>query len=330
MSVHKYNLLFKGRFFILAKKGSKLISIEQDLNPFSLVADFLNLKKAQGVTSFTHSSFKSNLNSFFTEYKGNIRDTKQLRLGIGIFLKDKKAGYYNKQLQSLRQFFDFCITERIIKENPCEGYKFKRESTRVIEHDETVIKALLLLPDVTTFAGLRDYTFMLTMLDTGIRPNELLQIKIEDVDFNSSQITVREEYSKTRQPRILPLSLKVVQQIRKLVFSRHEDWDNNVPIFCSFSGYRLTSHNFQERFRTYAEQLGVKITPYHLRHTFALWFVRNGGNIFALQKIMGHTKLDMTRHYVELVQADIKNSHDAASPINNLFSTKNVIRKIKK
>lgn len=313
----------------MAKKGSKLISIEPDLNPFGLVMDFLNLKKAQGVTNFTISSFKSCLNSFFTEYKGNIKDIKKLKYGIGIFLKDKKAGYYNKQLQSLRQFFDFCVSERILKENPCDCYKFKRETTRVVQHDESVIKALLSLPDVTTFAGLRDYTFMLTMLDTGIRPNELLQIKIDDVDFSNNQLTVREEYAKTRQPRVLPLSSKVVQQIRKLIYSRHEDWANDVPIFCSFSGHRLSSHNFQERFRTYAEQLGVKITPYHLRHTFALWFVRNGGGIFALQKIMGHSKLDMTRHYVELVQADIKNSHDKASPINNLFGTQNVIRKVK-
>lgn len=312
----------------MAKKGSKVISIDQDLNPFALVTEFLILKKAQGVTAFTISSFRSNLMIFFTEYKGNIRDVKKLKHAIGVFLSGKKAGYYNKLLQSLKQFFDFCISERVIKENPCINLKFKRETARIVQHDESLIKALLLLPDVSTFAGLRDYTFILTMLDTGVRPNELLQIRIEDIDFSNSQILIREEYSKTRQPRIIPISAKVVQQIRKIIYARHEDWSNDVPVFCSFSGNRLTSHNFQERFRKYSQQLGVNITPYHLRHTFALWFIRNGGSPLALQKIMGHQKLDMTRTYVELIQADIKNSHEQATPLNNLFKKSNVIRKI--
>lgn len=91
----------------------------------------------------------------------------------------------------------------------------------------------------------------------------------------------------------------------------------------------MTSGNMQEKFRGYSEKLGVNVTPYHLRHTFALWFLRNGGNLFALQKIMGHSKLDMTRHYVELVQADVKNSHEKASPINNLFTQAHTVTKLK-
>ncbi|KYZ75788.1 hypothetical protein AXX12_11345 [Anaerosporomusa subterranea] len=318
----------KGLCFFMAKKGSKLIGIEQDLNPFSLIIDFLNARKAQGITSFTLSSLRSALTQFFTAYKGNIRNDQKLNQAVTIFLSDKKAGYYNKLLQALRQFFDYCICEQILKRNPCEGIRFKRETARIVQHDQSVIRALLTLPDQSTFAGLRDYAFILTMLDTGIRPNELLQICIRDVDLINVQLIVREEYSKTRQMRTLPISIQTVQVIKRLIYARHEDWSMDTPVFSSFSGNRLTSHNFQERFRQYSKQLGVNITPYHLRHVFALWFIRNGGNLFALQKIMGHTKLDMTRNYVELVQADIKASHEKASPLSNIFIRKDVVRKI--
>jgi integrase len=60
-----------------------------------------------------------------------------------------------------------------------------------MEHREDVIRALLDIPDKGTFAGLRDYVFMLVMLETGIRPMELLQIRLNDIDFVNQQITVR-------------------------------------------------------------------------------------------------------------------------------------------
>lgn len=119
---------------------------------------------------------------------------------------------------------------------------------------------MLGIPDTSTFAGVRDYVIILTMLDNGIRPNELLQIRIQDIDFINNQIYVREEYSKTRHPRALPISRRVVSAFKKGIHARHEAWDDDAPILCSFSGYRLSSHNLQERFREYSDKLGVSIT----------------------------------------------------------------------
>jgi site-specific recombinase XerD len=303
----------------MSKTGLKLVKISQEVDLNTLVEDYLVFKKAQGVTKYTITNHKSALKYFFQDFEGKISNTKYLKQGVYMFLSDKKNEYYNKILQTLRQFFDYCILENVIKQNPCDGLKYKSHTTRIIQHDEEAIRVLLKVPDRNTFPGLRDYTLMLVMLDTGIRPNELLQIRLEDLDLANSQIIVREEYSKTRQLRILPLSDTVLQSIKKLINVRHSEWRNDVPIFCSFSGHMLTSHNLQEKFRDYSKKAGIKITPYHLRHTFALWFIRNNGNIFALQKMMGHAKLDMTRHYVNLVQADIRNSHKESSPINTLF-----------
>lgn len=313
----------------MAKPGAKLVQITQDINPFSLMEDFLLRKRAEGVTSFTISSHRSALRNFLTEYQGNIKQVPKLKQSVYIFLSDKKNGYYNKLLQALRQFFEYLIGEGLIHENPCTGLKYKRSNVRIVHHDEKVIKAFLDIPDKGTFAGLRDYVIMIAIIDTGIRPNEILQIKIKDIDFLNAQIYIREEYAKTRQPRIVPLSGQTINGLKKVINARHPDWELDTPVFCSFSGHRLTSHNLQERFREYSQQLGTSVTPYHLRHTFALWFIRNGGNVFSLQKIMGHTKLDMTKTYVDLVQADIKESHIKASPLKNIFIQNQRVNKIK-
>ena len=303
----------------MAKKGSKLISITQDMNSFSIAEEFLQYKKAEGVTNYTLTSFRSAYRQFLTDYKGNLREETKLKKAVLIFLADKKAGYYNKLLQALRQFFAYCVLEGVCKSDPTEGMKYRREGSRIVDHSDKLIKSLLSLPDCSTFAGLRNYTFMLTMLDTGIRPNELLQIRIGDINLEECQIIVREEYSKTRTMRMLPISLQVAQHIRKLLFARHPDWSENTPIFCSFSGNPLSSHNFQEQFKPYSEKLGVKITPYHLRHVFALMFIRNGGSPFALQKMLGHTKMQTTLIYVNLAESDIRENHDKATPLNTLF-----------
>lgn len=313
----------------MARKGTVVKNVQSDINPFSLVQEFTYFKEAQNVSSMTIISFKHTLNHFFAEYKGNIQDTKKLQMAVSMFLVSKSNEYYNKQLQALRQFFGYCIGEGVIRVNPCDGLKYRRHSVRIIEHSQETIKALLSMPDKSLFVGLRDYVAMLVMLDCGIRPNELLQITLNDIDFANSQMIVREIVSKTNTLRTLPLSPNVITQIKKLIYARHENWGSEVPVFCTIAGYRLSSHDFQKRFKIYSEKLGVTVTPYHLRHTFALWFVRNGGNLFALQKIMGHTKLDMTRTYVNLVQADLKNSHKKATPINNLFDQAYTVRKIK-
>ncbi len=312
----------------MAKKGSKLVSITQDLNPFSVAEDFIMFKKCEGITPFTLSSFRSAFRQFFAEYKGSLREGVKLKRAVVLFLSDKKAGYHNKLLQALRQLFEYCVLEGICTENPTAGMRYKKENARIVEHSEKVIKTLLTLPDCSTFAGLRNYTFMLTMLDTGIRPNELLQITLNDINLEECQLFVREEYSKTRTLRVLPISQVVAKNVKKLILSRHCEWENDVPIFCSFSGNRLSSHNFQEQFKLYSERLGVVITPYHLRHVFALFFIRNGGSPFALQKILGHTKMETTLIYVRLAESDIRGNHTKASPLKSLFQPKKMRRNI--
>ena len=63
---------------------------------------------------------------------------------------------------------------------------------------------------------------------------------------------------------------------------------------------------------------GVRCSPHTLRHTAAISFLRNGGNAFSLQRLLGHSSLEMTRHYCEVADVDVKNDHLTASPVDNL------------
>ncbi len=138
---------------------------------------------------------------------------------------------------------------------------------------------------------------MLTQLDCGIRPNEALQLKISDFDFKHYCVIVPEKVAKTRHSRTLSLSIETVRAITKLINYRPSDWKNDIPVFCSCEGETLCSDVMSRRFAKYSQKLDVYITPYAMRHCFALYYLRNGGGSLHLQRLMSHESLDMCRKY---------------------------------
>jgi site-specific recombinase XerD len=313
---------------IFMSKFVKQVNVEFDWE--GELKEFLEWKKNNGVTKYLLDSMRRALTSFLREYPYcDINDLKGISKGIQAFLREKNAGYYNKQLQALSQFFEYLRLENeLITENPCKGMKYRGEPLRIIDHEIKDILALLKKPNKTTFTGLRDYAFMILALDTGIRPYEAFQLRPSNI--SKTCVMIEEKVSKTRQPRILPISIQTFHAISRLISVRHATWDKDGYIFCSWSGERLDTRSLQIRFRKYSKSVGVTITPYHLRHVFALTFVRNGGDVFALQRIMGHSKLDMTRHYVNLVQTDIVNSHAKASPLAIFLNENHRVRNLVK
>jgi site-specific recombinase XerD len=112
------------------------------------------------------------------------------------------------------------------------------------------------------------------------------------------------------------------EKAKQLMSARHPSWGEDIPVFCSYAGTPLNAVTWGDRLELYSKRLGVKIHPYALRHCFALMFLRNGGNAFTLQKMLGHEDMSMTRRYVNLTSQDLQDTHRSASPINSLVAVK--------
>ena len=89
--------------------------------------------------------------------------------------------------------------------------------------------------------------------------------------------------------------------------------------FGTRTGRSMDRDELAHRIHAMGLRAGVENThPHRFRHTFAVMFLRNGGNSLALQRLLGHSTMEMVRHYVKLSEVDLQQAHRRASPVENL------------
>lgn len=294
---------------------------------------FLLWKKAQGISEQTMKDYREHVNRFFKRYPEAIQPqaAEALEKSVYEYLgEDKiKPATYNNRLVYLSTFFNWCVEKNMIQDNPLLHFKKRKAESRIVNLDENVIRELLLIPDRNTYTGLRDHTLMLFFLDTGIRPKEAFALLKADFSINTLEVIVRQETAKTKTSRTLHYSPETADVISELLSVRPQEWDDSVPVFCTYEGNKLNRHSWGDRMEYYCTKLGTHIVPYDLRHSFALLFLRQGGNALALQRMLGHVDLTMTKRYVALTNNDLKTQHSLASPIKRLLPSKKRLVKLK-
>jgi integrase/recombinase XerD len=164
--------------------------------------------------------------------------------------------------------------------------------------------------------GERDKALIILLLDTGIRSGEASRLDIKDVDLNTGEIFIVPYGSSIRKTksRVIPIG-KATRHIVWRYLSTRPEASQDDPLFITISGWRMNSSTIRLLLKDMGDKAGIRnCHPHRLRHTFAVEYLRNDGDIFTLQMILGHSSLDMVRHYLQLVKADAKNAHRHASP----------------
>jgi len=158
----------------------------------------------------------------------------------------------------------------------------------------------------------RSRAMILLMLDTGVRVSELCDLKVKDVDLRNKQVTV---FGKGSKERSIPISPRTAQSLWRY-FTSKPDQLVFMPAFSTDQGLKLDRANVLKQCKRIGERAGVQdCHPHRFRHTFAIQYLRNGGDIYTLQKILGHSTLDMVKRYLMIAQTDLTAAHRVASPV---------------
>lgn len=162
--------------------------------------------------------------------------------------------------------------------------------------------------------ALRNRAIILTLLDTGLRASEACNLKIADVEMKTGKVKV--ENGKGNKTRFVWLGAGA----RKAVWKYLADRDNDPaqPLFLGENKKEIERTNLRKILNRIGTKAGVKdCYPHRFRHTFAIEYLRNGGDIFTLQTLLGHSSLEMVRYYSKIATIDTERVHKRASPVDN-------------
>ena len=242
----------------------------------------------------------------------------QLRLYI-IHLEEKghNAGGVHAAYRTLRAFL-FWWEDEVEPDgwkNPIRKVKVSNHKIEPLEPIETAeIVAMLEACPKTQFTGDRDRAIILTLLDTGARAQEFLDVNLVDVDPITGAILIRS--GKGNKPRSVYLGRKSRRALRAYLKWRN---DQSGALWIGKHGERLSYGGLRSIMRRRADIAKVPVPSVHsFRRTFALTMLRNGVDIFSLQRLMGHSDLQVLRRYLAQTDQDTREAHLVGNPVDSV------------
>ncbi|MBC7264763.1 MAG: tyrosine-type recombinase/integrase [Chloroflexi bacterium] len=279
---------------------------------------FVNYLQAQNLPTSATEITTTHLRAFLVHLRENVKadENNPMKPTQDKQLSPKTIQGYAR---TLKVFFSWLAREGYLRDDLGRLLKIPSAPKVIVETlSDSQIKQLLSTVDCRTPRGFRDYCIILVLLDTGVRLSELVNLQLKDLDLERGVFKVM---GKGAKERLVPFGAKVKTALWKYVHKfRPEPFHPNIGnLFLQSNGQPLTSDQVYRLIRNYARTAGiegVRCSPHTLRHTFAKNFLINGGDLFTLQKILGHSSLDVVRIYVELTSEEVQVQHRRYSPVD--------------
>ncbi len=198
--------------------------------------------------------------------------------------------------------------------NPIRKVRAPRVDTKPLEPtDISIIKSMLETCDRHSLTGRRDRAAFIFLMDTGVRAGEFVELDLADCEYPSGAVTVRR--GKGGKPRTVFMGRKTLKVVRAYLRFRE---DKCPALWVTDEGTRIKYSGLRSMVVRRAKKVGVKPPSLHsFRRFFALQCLRNGMDIFTLQKAMGHADLTVLRRYLAQTTEDVAKTHRIAGSVDN-------------
>lgn len=284
---------------------------------------FIRKAMVRNLSKNTIDTYKCHYNIFCKYMAGEnmISDiTEKIVDGFILYLKNESAANEitrNTYLRSIRAFLYYCMDCGYL-----ERYKItmpKVEKKMKETYTDSELERLLKKPDITkcSFAEYRIWVLENYLLGTANRISSALNVRINDIDFENAIIIIRK--TKNRKQQMIPLSQTLSDILKEYIEIRGGTGEDF--LFCNTFGEQGNRRTFQQEVQRYNIKRNVNRTSCHLfRHTFAKKWILAGGDVFRLQKIMGHYDLEMTKEYVQMFGQDLQTDFERFNPLDRIHA----------
>lgn len=287
------------------------------------VADefFLYLEAERGCSPLTVTAYQSDIDLFIDFLNGEgvpptVADVtpRLLRQFLLAMKRDGLAASTRaRRLYALRSLWDFLEKSEMVQTNPCRRVSAPKTGQRVPEYltpDEC--EALLEATEDQYYASLatRDRAALTILVYTGLRRQELISIRLSDIDLHEG--TLRVLRGKGNRSRIVPLVVEVQEAIRKWLDERPEV--DHEMLLTGRDGSPLGTHGLNLAFRRAAEKAGLDrdgVTLHTLRHSFATMLLHSQVDLISLQRLLGHSSIESTAIYLHVDMTRLREAVDA-------------------
>jgi len=224
-----------------------------------------------------------------------------------------------KNLSHLSSFFDYLLCREIITKNPASLVKLKRAATKITDDFLSQEETALLFQQarkLTGKAGFRDYCILALLYGTGMRANELCNLRMDDVSVGRETVFVN--HGKRGRQRYIPLPCELLPLLQDYKAMR----GNKGRAFFQMKGERHVTLNYlRELMKKLARAANItqKVTPKTIRHSYATHLAEEGVKVPVIAKLMGHKSLKESNPYLHTSARRLKLAIEE-HPANEILS----------
>jgi len=298
-------------------------SIESDPWMESMAAFVANKRSSQ-----THRAYRLVLNQFFTfaaKHPSDVKQSDVIRYRHELESLGRAPSSISQHLAAISGYYTFCISRDLTIYNPVKGVNRPSVNAYIGATwlSKTQAKTLLSQPDLGTMKGKRDYAILLTFLLTGLRRSELANIKKGDIQERGDKLYLT--YTCKGGAKIVRGIPRICwEAIENYLVASGREITEDSPLFMptTEAGERLrryygknghnghhpiTSEAIRQMIAYYSRHAfgeEVKVSPHTLRHTAGTLLRKSGRSIEEVQSFLKHKRVDTTRRYLHVVEAE--------------------------
>jgi site-specific recombinase XerD len=248
---------------------------------------------------------------------GGVRHRDVRRYGAALSAAGAAPATVARKLAAIRGLYDFLVRSERVGQNPADlvsSPKRKQKLPRVLSAEQT--RALLEKVPAHTPLELRDRAMLELAYSCGLRCEEIVNLDLGSVDFESEQLRVIGKGSRERQ---LPIGEPAQRALRRyadkgrhvLVSDRAEQ-----ALFLSKSGRRLSCSDVTRRLGLWVRHAGLQagVSPHSLRHSFATHLLEGGADLRTIQELLGHSSISTTQIYTRVDASRLRDAYAATHP----------------